>query len=516
MSVHETRERLFGRGRPPLSHAVVDQPSNVASTVPSHSATRGLFGHIQSNNFRSIVVFAVFLALIQMLQFAVMILVAQPGQGRQFAAPLLSSELISPMASMSEVAAELKGKLIATSPAESLLERTWSDLELIWNGLITRGGLFEGRTLWILLPALLYVICGAWFAAIFVRRQVGAHRIARADEPRLYRVVEKLAIARGLPMPSIEVVESRGRNAYAGGFHPRNSVVGVSRGLLEALNDAELEAVLAHEIAHIEARDNRLMTLANLCTGAVASVGRNLLQSAKDNPLGIGITIIVFAFFVPAIKSVLFVTLVFGTWCIAELMRRLISKKREFIADARAIEIMKSPAALISALRKVAANDRIDGLTPEVQAMMISNLSDIGAGTHPSIDARVRAIEETTTVNWADVEAIARQPAPMESAIFDRRREARPAKASTSQGSIENEKLEDVFKLLVGLDRMLVSTAKGVVKVLTYAPFLSWLVIPIALLAAIVSGLTGLSATTSLVIVGAVAVVWWRRPKRAG
>ena len=68
-------------------------------------------------------------------------------------------------------------------------------------------------------------------------------------------------------MPAVEVIESSGRNAYASGFHPQNSAIGASRGLLDNLNNAELEAVLAHEVAHIEGRDNRLMTIANLVYG---------------------------------------------------------------------------------------------------------------------------------------------------------------------------------------------------------------------------------------------------------
>lgn len=532
MQVQEMRKRLAEQSqsnRPALDELADGSTSSLTQCIPTHSATRGLFGHIQANNFRSIIVFAVFLALIQVIQLALLVLVAQPERGRNFQTSLIQSAFMSPGAAISRVDDQLRSPPVERPAVKSLSEGIGSDLTLIWKSLTTQGGLHDGRTLWILIPSILYVFGGLWFASVFVRRQTGARRVARSDEPRLYRIVEKLTIARGLPMPAIEIVDSSGRNAYASGFHPRNSAVGVSRGLLDNLNDAELEAVLAHEVAHIEGRDNRLMTIANLCTGAVSSVGRNLLQWAKGNMIGLLLVANVFICFVPAVKTILFIVLVFGAWCIADLVRKLISQKREFIADARAIEIMKSPAALISALRKVARDDVIDGLSPEVQAMMISNLSDVGAGTHPTIEARVRAIEETTSVNRADAQAIGRQLAPANAvdeswngnryfvdapSAFGRRRQPKTHDLPGHRSAIENEKLEDVYKLLVGLDGFVVSAVKGVAKFFTYAPFLTWLLLPVALLAALLSSVTGLPASASLIIVFGGTLIWWFRPKR--
>lgn len=453
-----------------------------------------------------------------------MVLVVQPKHRQNLQAPLFSNSMFNPM---SRVETRLRGKEAEPAPIKPFTQRVRNDLDLIWTGLITSGRLYEGRTLWILIPSILYVLGGVWFASVFVRRQTGAHRASRNEEPRLYKIVEKLTIARGLPMPAVEVIESSGRNAYASGFHPQNSAIGASRGLLDNLNNAELEAVLAHEVAHIEGRDNRLMTIANLCTGAVSSVGRNFLQLAIENPIGSIFMVFFFAFLVPITKTVLFVALVSGSWCIAELLRKLISQKREFIADARAIEIMKSPAALISALQKVARNDEISGINTDVQAMMISNLSDIGAGTHPSIVDRVRAIEETTSVNWADIQAASRQRAPADMAhsavanhhhsdntsrtFGQRRRRGSPDEMPIGVSQIENEKLEDVYKLLIGLDQFAVSVAKGLAKFMAVAP---WLLMPIAILAAIFSGITGLSVSASLVLVIGGAIVWCCKPKQ--
>jgi heat shock protein HtpX len=540
MDIKEMRKRLaqdnvgtlsaseqVARGVRPARRSVTNPTAAaMAQAPPTHSATRGLFGHIQANNFKSITVFAVFLLLIQAIQLAILILMVQPEHGRDLTKPLFSNEMMSPMASVQhrlgaskQTLDQVQKKRVAP---KTFLENIWMELGLIWTALITSGRLYEGRTLWIFIPSILYVVGGIWFAAVFVRRQTGAHRVGRKEEPRLHRIVEKLTISRGLPMPAVEVIESSGRNAYASGFHPSNSAVGVSRGLLDNLNDAELEAVLAHEVAHIEGRDNRLMTFANLCTGAVSSVGRNIAQWVSDSPIN-AIFIVFFLCLIPIVKTALFVALIFGSWCIAELVRLLISQKREFMADARAIEIMKSPAALISALQKVAQNDEIDGLAPEVQAMMISNLSDVGAGTHPSIEARILAIEETTSVNWADVQAVRRQPAPADAGYIDeaaagagfgRRRRRKQGEVPDQVTYLENEKLEGVYSFMVALDRTAVSVTNKLAKVMVYAPFLTWLMIPVAIGAAILSGLTGLSVSTSIFVVIGGIVCWWYRPKK--
>lgn len=503
------------------------QLQDTCTDIPAHTATRGLFAHIQSNNLKSVAVFGAFLFLIQAIQLAVLILVVQPDHKRNLSEPLFTNEMINPMSAIPRVEAELRGGPAVKkhrSPPKPYLERVANDLDIIWTALITSGRLYEGRTLWILIPSVLYVIGGVWFASVFVRRQTGAHRVTQAAEPRLYKVLEKLTIARGLPMPAVEIIDSSGRNAYASGFHPSNSAVGVSRGLLNDLNDAELEAVLAHEVAHIEGRDNRLMTFANLCTGAVASVGRSFVNHARSSPIAACIMVMFFIALVPATKTLLFFGIVFGAWLVAELLRLLISKKREFIADARAIEIMKSPAALISALRKVAANDRIDGLNPSVQAMLISNLSDTNAGTHPSIDARIRAIEETTSVNWADIQAISRLPAPKDAAYdspldtptgFGRRGRLKPNERANNHSVIENENLEGIYKLLVGLDQAIVSLTHGISKFMTFFPFIVWLLIPVMMVAALVGGLTGLPMLPSVLLVAGGLYWWWRRPKRS-
>ena len=445
------------------------QPATACEPGPqSHSATKGLFGHIQSNNAKSLVVFVVFLFLVQVVQFAIMILFVPVERGEYVQGPLITDEMIMPSGKFQTISNRPGGPKsnknsgsikisgsFKNSEAQknlSVLETVSKDLDIIWDALVKKGKIYEGHSLWIFIPSILYVLGGAWFASVFVRRQTGAVRVGQSQEPRLFTLVERLTVARGLPMPAIEVIESTGRNAYASGFHPSNSAIGVSRGLLNSLNDAELEAVLAHEVAHIEGRDNRLMTFANLCTGAVSSLGRNLLESASQSPIRVFIVILFLFAFASVTKFMLFFLLAFGAWGVAELMRMLISQKREFIADARAIEIMKSPAALISALIKVARDDKIDGINTDVQAMMISNLSDTEAGTHPSIAARIKAIEETTTVNHADIASIANQIDRQDWGGQQNVEHVEPEKAgrdARNDGAVlEDAKLERTYNLL--------------------------------------------------------------------
>ncbi len=297
-------------------------------------------------------------------------------------------------------------------------------------------------------------------------------------------------------MPAVEIIESSGRNAYASGFHPSNSAIGVSRGLLQALNDAELEAVLAHEVSHIETRDNRLMTLANLCSGAVSTAGQKVVNTAKQHPIqSIFLCGTVFLMGSPA-RMALFVGLVLLVWGIAELLRLTISQKREFIADARAIEIMKSPAALISALRKVPQNDAIEGLDPKLQAMMISNLSGSEEGTHPTINARIRAIEETTTVNYADIAAVSNgarhgckshmtgDAISKANPGFGKRRNSGnvPTSADSLYGrgpQLENEKLEITYQTLTAAGEHANKVSNGLTKFLIFGPLTGLLIGPI-------------------------------------
>lgn len=494
--------------------------------LQSHSATKGLFAHIQSNNIKSLAVFAVFLFLIQVIQFAFMIMFVPVQQGKYVNAPLIQNELIKPSSRFKKFGeGDISSKQIQNRSNLSTFEVIRSDLEIIWDALVTKSKIYEGWSLLIFIPSILYIISGLWFARTFVKRQTGAHRIKQHQEPRLYALVENLTLSRGLPLPAIEIIETKGRNAYASGFHPRNSAIGVTRGLLEALNDAELEAVLAHEVAHIEGRDNRLMTFSKLCVGAVSSAGRNISDALFANPIRLGLISIFIIALAPLTQLILFLSLIFSAWGVAELINGLISQKREFIADARAIEIMKSPAALISALQKVSVNDYIEGINPDVQAMMISNLSGSDTKTHPSIEARIKAIEETTSVNYADIQSIrllpnrlewggqsfaAEMPSDTQKTEFGKKKQVGTISQNENHAILEDQKLQSTYYFLMALDRGVVRFTNFLIKICAFSPLAGLFLVPIFLLVAIISSITGLSWPLALGVL-VIAIFWWRR-----
>jgi Zn-dependent protease with chaperone function len=141
-----------------------------------------------------------------------------------------------------------------------------------------------------MLVSALTVAIGLLFLRRIIQHLTGAKGVERREEPRLYNAVETLAIAAGLPMPRIEIIEQSGLNAYATGLSPRFTTIAVTRGLLKALDDRELEAVLAHEIAHIKNRDTRVMAIAALFGGLLAKVADTVWVVFLRRPLSLNDT----------------------------------------------------------------------------------------------------------------------------------------------------------------------------------------------------------------------------------
>lgn len=224
-----------------------------------------------------------------------------------------------------------------------------------------------------------------------VRKGTGARPAVRALERDLYNTVEALAIAAGLPVPAVEIIESEAPNACASGWTPADSTVAVTRGLLDSLSKDELEAVIAHEITHIRNRDVRLMTVAAIFVGCLVGVGRTLGAGKDGTPNrnlalrtsgGAGIFFAVAAVVVGSLASAL-----------AALSRLALSRTREFVADAGAVALTKNPDALIRALEKIAACGEMPAVPAELRAMMIFSAPERWWATHPSIESRIAALE---------------------------------------------------------------------------------------------------------------------------
>jgi len=233
-----------------------------------------------------------------------------------------------------------------------------------------------------------------WFAYAYmshrqlIRAGTGAEPVSRLSEPKLYATVENLTIARGLPMPQIEIIESDALNAYAAGLGPESATIAVTRGLLNTLNDAELEAVLAHEVMHIRNRDVRLMMVATIFAGAL-SYGGDVMRRQVSWKSPVARTALIGDF------MIIVVTVIVGWMAgfFAVLSRLALSRSREFLADAGAVELTKDPDALISALRRIEGHDQIEGLPASMQAMMISSRIEGLFSTHPSTESRIEALQ---------------------------------------------------------------------------------------------------------------------------
>lgn len=256
-----------------------------------------------------------------------------------------------------------------------------------------------------------------------VRSTADFDYVERRTHPRLFNIVEAQAIAAGLPLPKVGLIESPARNAFACGLSARSAVVVATRGLIEALDDNELAAVVAHEVSHIKNGDIRLMAAA-----AVMMDNMDLLQ--RQNPLRIVdyrqvvLTILLPPFLMLFLGSKLITGLAFA---LARGSRLLISASREFVADAEAVRMTHDPAALISALRRIEGRSAVEGISPHADAMMIDGPTGGAFASHPTITERI-AVLTRLSGTMAHARYARKDTRPMEQvaahrdAVFGRKR----------------------------------------------------------------------------------------------
>ena len=256
---------------------------------------------------------------------------------------------------------------------------------------------------WVSLPfaaigTAIWVAIGFGINTSLIAWATGATTVTRESHPVLYRLTENLCISRGMKVPKLAIIETDALNAFASGVNEAQYTVTVTRGLLDALSEAELEAVIAHELTHIRNGDVKLMIVAVLIAGVVSFFGEMIVRgqrfsnvqvhhrggdgegrgSGKGAAVLIGIAILILA------------------WFLAVLIRFALSRSREYLADAGAVELTKNPDAMISALLKISGRADIDGVPSGIMDMCIENdpddLADIFS-THPSISKRIHALE---------------------------------------------------------------------------------------------------------------------------
>lgn len=218
----------------------------------------------------------------------------------------------------------------------------------------------------------------------------GARPATREQDLQLSVILENLCIASGLPKPKLYVIQDGSPNAFATGRNPENAVICVTTGLLEKLNKYELEGVIAHELSHIKNYDILLSTVVSVFVGFVVILSdwftRFAFRGSRDDD-NKGNAIIAIIAIVFLILSPIFAT----------LMQLAISRKREYLADASAVEITRNPDGLISALQKIAMDpDVLESANKSTAHMYISNplkekKSDLWS-THPATEKRIEAL----------------------------------------------------------------------------------------------------------------------------
>lgn len=239
------------------------------------------------------------------------------------------------------------------------------------------------------------LVAGLWFVIAFFGNQAmidamtGARKVERRDDPLTYNMLENLAISRGLKTPTLRIIEKPELNAYASGLREGHYSVTVTRGLINTLHRHELEAVLAHEMTHIINKDVRTMVIASIFAGIITVIAqlifRALFYVRGGRKSKNAAPLILIGLAIAAVGYLL-----------AIVIRLMLSRTREYVADAGAVELTKNPDAMISALRKVAGRSTLKA-PDEVQGMFLDNQPDKGGvdalfATHPSIEKRIAAL----------------------------------------------------------------------------------------------------------------------------
>lgn len=238
-------------------------------------------------------------------------------------------------------------------------------------------------------------------ARSMVLRISGARPARREEFPFIYHTVEGLAIAAGIPTPQCYIIDSPAPNAFATGMTPKEGVVAVTTGLINKLNNEEIEGVIAHEIAHIQNYDIRLATIAIAFIGVIAFISEFVIRSLRFGVMGSGrsrrgrnnggqgalaLIGLVFIILAPIFSRMLQMTL---------------SRRREYMADSSGAWLTRNPQGLANALRKIAMDiDPFLQATSATAPLYIVNpLNKAGLGnslfsTHPPLDERIEILEK--------------------------------------------------------------------------------------------------------------------------
>lgn len=294
-----------------------------------------------------------------------------------------------------------------------MLAGFFGGLDLLSQGAMLRGGNYNWDHAansalagilryghWAVAGAAVWFLIAWFFHGSMMRAATGAMPVSRQQMPGIYNLLENLCISRGIPMPSFEIIDSPALNAFASGINDKTYKIVLTRGLVERLSEDELEGVIAHELTHIMNRDVRLLIVSVIFVGMISFFAemafRMMVHGGRPNFYarrggnregGGALLVLLLALAILALGYVF-----------ALLIRFALSRKREFLADAGAVELTKNPEAMMRALLVISGQDKVAGMPDDVQQMCIENSANFMGifATHPPISERIDVLSRMT------------------------------------------------------------------------------------------------------------------------
>ena len=248
----------------------------------------------------------------------------------------------------------------------------------------------------------LVTVWGSYYGSDkLVLTMTGAKLIQETDNPKLFNLIQEVTIASGLPMPKVAIVIDNAPNAFATGRNPEHALIAFTTGILDAMDRDQLQGVIAHEMAHVANRDTLVSAVAATTAGAIAILsdiltrmmwfggGRNRDRESNGNPI-----LLVFSLLILILAPIA-----------AVLLKSAISRKRESLADATAVEFTRNPAGLRSALEVLAADSTVvqQKSTSVAHIWIESPLDGTSVSklfsTHPPITERIAVLKAMESLN---------------------------------------------------------------------------------------------------------------------
>ncbi|MEM6780558.1 MAG: M48 family metallopeptidase [Pseudomonadota bacterium] len=337
-------------------------------------AAIGLQSHIWNNNLKSIGLLALYPIIMLVMFAAIVYMISYSGIGMPWQ-PGMSEQMMNSLAS---------------KRAKDIIAEFWP---------------------------LIITIVGGWFMISYffhtkmVRKMAHSHPVTRTNEPELYNMLENLCIAQGMKTPKLEIIETHARNAFASGIDDKSYTVTVTRGLIQSLSKNEVEGVLAHELAHIINRDVRLLIITIIFTSMIGFAAQMAWSTfryslwvprrSSNGKGGGGIMIII------GLMIILWIG-----YLVTLFTRFALSRRREYMADAGAVQMTKNPEAMMRALMRIGGMERIPKLPSDIGFMCIENsVPFLGMfATHPPIQKRIEVLSQTTNTPVPDIPPKVRAP----------------------------------------------------------------------------------------------------------